>query len=161
VANVVIDPTAAATRLAVDRFYAAINVLLAAGDTAPLDAAVDPTFVDHVAASQERDRPAFITDLLAPRRAGPGRQLVVDGDQALAYLPTDPFDTAETSSTTTIEALRVRGGVVVARWRDRLETTTAVHTPAPAERWSGDAVWAVPAVPTAEAAPRRYPRTQK
>jgi hypothetical protein len=189
------DPTATATRAAVDQFYAAINVLLATGDTAPLDAAVDPTFVDHVAASsQARDRAALITELLAQRRAGPGLQIdvaavFVYGDQALAYVQADPFDATAARLTTTIEALRVRDGVVVERWRDRPGTATPpptpeadrgsvgladgavpvgrgtsfVHTPAPAERWSGDGVWRAPVSPTAALATPplwRFPRPE-
>ncbi|HEU0114997.1 MAG TPA: nuclear transport factor 2 family protein, partial [Thermomicrobiales bacterium] len=116
------DPTANATRAAVNRFYAAVNVALATGDAAPLDSAVDPAFVGHVAASnQPRDRIALVADLLARRRADPDLQyavaaVVVDGDQALAYVQTDPNETIAAPPNPTIEALRVRDGMVIARW---------------------------------------------
>jgi predicted ester cyclase len=184
------DPTAAATRAAVERFYAAVNLVLATGDAAPLDAASDPAFIDHVAASsQARDRPAFITDLLAQRRAEPDLQfdvaaVLVDGDQALAYVQADPFAETAARQPTTLEALRVRGGVVVERWSDRLGTATVVpkpqsevgsvggvggavwhgegtsagQMPTPAERWSGDAVWAATATPATAMPPERSPR---
>ncbi len=173
---------ASATRSAVDRFYAAIDVVLATGDAAPLEIAVDPAFVDHGAAGQTSDRVGLIADLLARRQTDPNLQfdvaaVIVDGDQALAYLQTDPFHETDARPITTIDALRVRGGVVVERWSDGRETATAVPTPesdrsasgpvptpAPAERGRGDGVRLAPFAPTAIATPltpRRFPRTQK
>ncbi|HEU5432108.1 MAG TPA: nuclear transport factor 2 family protein [Thermomicrobiales bacterium] len=153
---------ATATRLAVDRFYAAVNVLLATGDPTLLVAAVDPTFVDHVAgSSREWDhRPTIIAGLMTLRRNDPGLQLdvaavIVDGDQALAYIQAASSEPAGTRPEMTIEALRVRGGLVVERWSDegRAETSALAPRPSPA-----------PIVePTAMATnppPPRFPRTQ-
>lgn len=161
------DATATATRSAVDRFYAAIDVLLATGDAAPLDAASDPAFVDHGGVSRTGDRVGLIADLLARRRIDPDLRfdvaaVIVDGDRALAYLQTDPFDATGAGPSTTIDAVWVRGGVVVERWSDDLGTATAVPAPesepgsddigtkavrplATAELWSGDGRSAQPA----------------
>jgi hypothetical protein len=161
------DPTAAATRSAVDRFYAAVNLVLATGDAVPLDAATDPAFIDHGSVSRMGDRVGLIAELLARRRIDPDLRfdvaaVIVDGDRALAYLQTDPFDATGAGPSTTIDAVWVHGGVVVERWSDDLGTATAVPTPesepgsddlgtkavrplATAELWSGDGRSAQPA----------------
>ncbi len=112
------------TRATARRFYAAVEVAFASGDFGPLRSIVDPRYAGHdatLASVQTLDD--FEDDIAKTRRAQPSLRLEVvaittDRDRAVVALSSvDAGSLADGAESTSIEVIRVAGGLVVERWQ--------------------------------------------